>query len=106
MIHKNIVVLANEKGYDRFHPYHEENFKIKEETWYLELCLLQEWLRTKKDILVELHADRTTEPKFCFNVYKYSHFGHYEDIINDEWYLYKSPVEALEDGIVVALKNI
>jgi hypothetical protein len=69
--------------------------------------LLRKWLRDK-DILIEIHLDRTSAPKYAFSVYKYTYFGNYENIIIDpkEWCLYRLYEEALEEALLTALKSI
>lgn len=49
----DIIKLAEEKGYDRFHPEWLINNDLKPRTWFLELCLLQQWLRDEHNIDVE-----------------------------------------------------
>lgn len=50
---KELVDLAEQKGYNRFHPEWFENNKIDYRTWFLELSLLQKWLRDKKILILQ-----------------------------------------------------
>ena len=52
------------------------------------------WFREKHNLFSEIQMDRTTEPKFCFVIFKYEHFGNYEKVEVDEWYLYRTYEEA------------
>ncbi len=52
------------------------------------------WFREKHNLFCEIQMDRTTEPKFCFVIFKYEHFGNYEKVEVDEWYLYRTYEEA------------
>jgi hypothetical protein len=64
---------------------------------YVEAPLYQQafrWFREKHNLFCEIQMDRTTEPKFCFVIFKYEHFGNYEKVEVDEWYLYRTYEEA------------
>jgi len=52
------------------------------------------WFREKHNLFHEIQIDRTTEPKFCFDVFQYEHFGNYKEIRIGEWYLYRTQEEA------------
>lgn len=52
------------------------------------------WLREKYNLFHEIQIDKTTEPKFCFDIFQYEHFGNYEEIRIGEWYLYRTQEEA------------
>ena len=68
---------------------------------------LQRWLRKTHDIHIEIQLDRTSYPKYCFEIYKYSDFGNYESLKDTaEWFLYKSYEEALEEALYQSLKSI
>jgi len=51
------------------------------------------WFRKKYNLFCEIQIDRTTEPKFCFDIFQYEHFGNYEKIEVEEWYLYRTQEE-------------
>jgi len=51
------------------------------------------WFREKYNLFCEIKIDRTTEPKFCFDIFQYEHFGNYEKIEVEEWYLYRTQEE-------------
>ncbi len=67
--------------------------------------LLQKWLRDK-GIIIEIQLDQTSYPKYCFDIYKYKHFGNYEKINNPDWGLYSSYEKALESALLIGLCNI
>lgn len=69
-------------------------------------ALLQKWLREKHNIYVMVGLDATSKPKFCPEIYEYSHFANYDKIEPKEWFLYRTYEEALEDGLQVALHSI
>ena len=52
------------------------------------------WFREKHNLFHEIQIDRTAEPKFCFDIFQYEHFGNYEEIRIGEWYLYRTQEEA------------
>ena len=52
------------------------------------------WFREKYNLFCEIQIDRTTEPKFCFDIFQYEYFGNYEKIEVKEWYLYRTQEEA------------
>ena len=49
--------------------------------------------------VVEISLDRTSAPKYAFDIYKYEHFGNYELIQVREWYLYRTWQEAFEAAV-------
>ena len=51
------------------------------------------WFREKYNLFCEIQIDRTTEPKFCFDIFQYEHFGNYEKIEVKEWYLHRTQEE-------------
>jgi hypothetical protein len=52
------------------------------------------WFREKYNLFCEIQIDRTTDPKFCFDIFQYEHFGNYKEIGIGEWYLYRTQEEA------------
>ena len=52
------------------------------------------FFKEKHNLFYEIQIDRTTEPKFCFDIFQYEHFGNYEEIRIGEWYLYRTQEEA------------
>lgn len=67
---------------------------------------LKSWLSENHNIFVEPQLDRTSAPKFAVEIYKYSHFGNYDKVIQKDWYLYRTYEEALEVGLLEGLKII
>jgi hypothetical protein len=64
---------------------------------YIEAPLYQQafrWFREKYNLFCEIQIDRTTEPKFCFDIFQYEYFGNYKKIEVNEWYLYRTQEEA------------
>jgi len=69
------------------HEYYEKNGQI----------LFQQvfrWFRENYNLHSEILLDQTTQPKFCFEIYKYEDFGNYEEIRIGEWFLYRTYEEA------------
>ncbi len=93
--------LAKEKGYKTIIFY--SNGDVAKT---ISQSLLQRWLREVHSIIIEIQLDRTTYPKYCFDIYVYSDFGNYEKVEIKEFYLYKSYEEALEQGLLKGLKLI
>ena len=54
------------------------------------------WFREKHGLYTEILLDQTSQPKFCFEIYKYRHFGNYEKIEITDWHLYRTTEEAQE----------
>lgn len=64
-----------------------------------------DWL-DNKNIIIEIQVDKTAEPKYCFEVSKYEHFGNWKKHKPDEWFLYRKRSEATNVAIYEALKLI
>jgi hypothetical protein len=71
-------VFDTQGGYFTFAPLYQQAFR---------------WFREKYNLFCEIQIDRTTEPKFCFDIFQYEHFGNYEKIEIKEWYLYRTQEE-------------
>jgi len=67
--------------------------------------VLKEWLKKEHNIIIEIGLDRTSYPKYCFSVYKYEDFGNWKEIKQEDWGLYRKEKEALEEALVLGLKN-
>lgn len=63
------------------------------------------WFRDKHNLYSEILLDRTTHPKYCFDIHQYEDFGNYEKIKNPEWFLYRTYEEA-EDACINKLIEI
>ena len=57
---QEFVRSAIECGYDRFHPEYLLNNNLDSRTWFLELCLFQQWFRDIHFIDVEVKGIRYT----------------------------------------------
>lgn len=66
---------------------------------------MESWLRDR-NIFIEVQLDQTSAPKFATEIYKYSHFGNYDKVIQKDWSLYRTYEEALEVGLLEGLKII
>ena len=72
---------------------------------------LKNWIKEKYDIYLEIRVDKTTEPKYCYTIYSYKHFGdwkqHYvnngQQCCSD---LYHNEEQAFEDGLIECLQII
>jgi hypothetical protein len=63
------------------------------------------WLDSN-NVVIEIQIDRTAEPKYCFEVFKYEHFGNWKKHEPSEWFLYRNRTEATNVAINEALKLI
>ena len=63
------------------------------------------WFRDTHNMFHEIQIDRTTEPKFCYAVFHYEHYGNYEEIRIGEWSLYRT-FEAAESACLDSLIEI
>lgn len=52
------------------------------------------WFRDTHNLIHEIQIDRTSQPKFCYAILQYEHYGNYEEIRIREWYLYRTYEEA------------
>jgi hypothetical protein len=52
------------------------------------------WFCQKYNLFSEILLDKTTYPKFCFEIHKYQDFGNWEKVENTDWCLYISREEA------------
>jgi len=52
------------------------------------------WFREKHNLHSEILLDRTTYPKYSFEIHRYEDFGNYEKIENQDWSLYRTFEEA------------
>lgn len=74
-----------------------EKFDDVDDLHFIKAPLYQQafrWFREEHNLFCEIRIDRTTEPKFCFDIFQYEHFGNYEEIEVKEWYLYRTQEEA------------
>lgn len=63
------------------------------------------WFREYFDLYSEILLDRTTYPKYCFEIYRYNDFGNWEKIeIVGDWFLYKSFEEAQQDCLIELIR--
>ena len=107
---KELIDLCKSKGYDKFHPQWFENNKLSPETWYLELCLLQKWLRDVHKILVEVNYRNFSAKGAAGYFYVYGTKGPLYSaktyIGETVWKGYDIYEEALEDALCQVLKLI
>lgn len=63
------------------------------------------WFREKYSLLHQIQIDRTSQPKFWFNIFQYEHYGNFEEIRIREWFLYRTyeevELECLESLIEI-----
>ena len=52
------------------------------------------WFRDTHNMFHEIQIDRTTQPKFCYAIFHYEHYGNYEEIKIEDWSLYRTYEEA------------
>mgnify|MGYP001404398851 CR=1 FL=1 len=99
---EELVKLAEEKEYNKFHPLWFENNIIEPKSWFIELCLLQKWIRDTHNIHIEIYANAggwgwiltkcAGSGSTIKDIEDYNFFDTYE--------------EALEDGLIKALNLI
>lgn len=60
-----------------------------------------------KNIFIEIGIDRTTYPKFCFEVWEYEYFGNWTRLDKkEEFNLYLTEYECLNEALKIALKSL
>ena len=115
------AVALKELGFDEpcFAVYEDKKWQLAEvqNSISYELCLKTgafpaptfsqafHWFREKYNLHSEILLDRTTQPKYCFEIHKYEDFGNYEEIRIGEWFLYRTYEEA-ETACLVKLIEI
>jgi len=112
-VQNDIVNLANANGYNRFHHDWFKNNQLNADTWLLECCLLQKWLREYhnidlliKPVSVALSIfPQKLQKQYCCNVIINQSF------LDDEHGLVWQALDikyqtALEEGIEKALTTI
>jgi hypothetical protein len=52
------------------------------------------WFRETYYLHHEILLDQTTQPKYCFEINRYMHFGNWELVKNPDWCLYRIYEEA------------
>ena len=105
---EQLIELAKNKGFISIFLHNKPyKYNTRENIrWYFWLCELQQWFRNNHNIYIDILTDQTTQPKFCFEICKYTHFGNYEKIQVEEWYLYRTYEECLEESLKESLKLI
>ena len=56
-----------------------------------------DWLEDQYDFAYEIVLDRTTQPKYACELYKYEYFGNYTRIIDKGFYLYRNQKEVRQE---------
>ena len=119
---KELVELANSKGYNRFHPQWFENNKLEPDTELLEMVLLQKWIRETHGIemwveygcvdsdtyeymyeIVYESDDLQHEKRLCNRLKRISSFLAYGGVYTGASRNYK---EIMKEGLIKALKII
>jgi len=67
---------------------------------------LKHWLYKNRGIIIDVQLDRTAEPKWCFEAFKYKDFGDYTKIEPQEWFLYRTEELALEAALELVLTSL
>jgi len=83
-----------EKDIIKDFPYLAKNSEWQDLVASPTLSQVFRFFREKYNIYTEILLDQTTQPKFCFEIYKYEDFGNYEEIRIGEWFLYRTYEEA------------
>lgn len=71
------------------------------------LSCLRNWIEVEFNLYIEIKLDRTTRPKYCFEIYKYLPRNEWEiyKVEPCNLYLYRSREECLEEAIKLILKQ-
>ena len=69
-------------------------------------AVLQKWLREEHGIFVEVQLDQTSNPKFAVEVFQFKSIGDFAQLKQKKWSLYSTYEDALEVGLLLALKAI
>lgn len=97
--YRELVELADAKGYFKFHIGCMENHTINPLSWYLELHLLKVWLLTYHHISVSIETG--WEDGFLFEVVLWSNF---DDTLMEK--TFRNELDALEYGLKAGLNLI
>ena len=101
---EDTIKLAISKGY--YKPMTFDN-RPYEDIIYAEHCLIQKWLEETHNILIEIKIDRTSEPKYLYEIYMYENFGNWTRLDkHSEFFIYYTQYEALEEAIKESLNHI
>jgi len=65
-----------------------------------------EWFESEYGLVYDLCLDRTTEPKYAFEIYEYEYFGNYTLINRGEWFLYRTRKEATIEVLNAMINHI
>lgn len=103
---EEFVKLAEEKGYNRFHPDWFINNKLEPATWYLELCLLQKWLREVHEMWVIVTFDSITYDVSIYGKYALIPIELKSYLSIPDAYCFTTYEQALEEGLKQALNLI
>ena len=99
---EQIVKLAEEKGYNKFHPDWFENNKINPDSWLLELFLIQKWLRDMHKLHITIWFNFLTN-KYRMDEIMNLDTGEEKHSIEKEYSTFE---ETFEMGIFETLKLI
>ena len=94
---KLIINKAKEVGYDKFSIAYNKDYKIEAEVWFLELCRVQQWLRSKN---IHVEVFYASKPEL------YMYDLRYNKKLTKTDRKFKTFIESLQDGISVGLNLI
>lgn len=103
---KQILKLANELGYKKFHTDLFINNKIDSDVWYLQLCLLQKWMRDFYKLHIEINLSLGNNWKTVYSAFHIVQLNSNKKDFDLKWIKYHSYEKCLEFGILQTLKFI
>lgn len=65
-----------------------------------------EWIESEYGLVYDIALDRTTAPKYAFEIYEYEDFGNYTHITSDQWFLYRTRKEATYECLTAMINYI
>jgi hypothetical protein len=105
-----LAVALKKQGFDKpcFAVYEDKRWQLVEvqNSMSYDLCVKTDtfpaptlsqalrWFRETYNLHHEILLDQTTQPKYCFEINRYMHFGNWELVKNPDWCLYRIYEEA------------
>jgi hypothetical protein len=100
---EELVKLAGQAGYDKFHPLWFENNKLEPKSWYIECCLLNQWFRQQLGIILWVSPMQLTVAERSGHRFTWEFIYHGDSRFDKTPMAYATPEEALEQGIKAVL---
>lgn len=98
---------------DKFEMYYDEDGYWNSENESFVICsapLYQQcidWFRNKHNLIIEIQTDQTSNPKFCYEIYKYKEYGNWTRLTDvNNWGLSYDYYRNINDAIEETIKLI